>query len=119
MGINLGNGYLTSQAGAEIVHYLIQSLMLKKVTKPINGSEIQYHSVLNDRSSSAKTMYENELFLVTPAPTGVPNLSVLSVEEVVETDHEGLKAVLDHAMEKVAITINRSDKEIEMCTDGT
>ena len=62
MGVNLGNSYLTRKAGTEIVHYLSRSLMLKKVTEAIDGSEIR------------KTMYENELFLVKSAPTGVPNL---------------------------------------------
>ena len=74
MVVNLGNSYLTRKAGTEIVHYLSRSLMLKKVTEPINGSEIRYYSILNDVTSSAKTMDENELFLVKSAPTGVPNL---------------------------------------------
>ena len=117
MGVNLGNGYLTRKAGAEIVHYFSQSLMFKKVTEPINGSEIWYYSVLNNGSRSAKTMDKNELFLVKSAPIGVPNF-VLSVEEVVKADHEGLKADLEHSMEKVGITVNRSDKEIGMCSDG-
>ena len=92
--------------------------MLKKVTEPINGSEIQYYSILNNKSSLAKTMDENEVFLVKSAPAGVPNFAVLSVEEVVEADHEGFKEVLDHSMEKVGITINRSDKEIGICSNG-
>ena len=81
MGVNLGNGYLTRNAGAEIVHYLIRSSMLKKVTEPIKGSEIRYYSVLNNGSSSAKTIDENELFLVKSSPTAVPNFAVLSVEK--------------------------------------
>ena len=91
MGVNLGNDYLTRKGG---------SSMLKKVTEPINGSEIRYYSILNYGSSLAKTMDGNELFLVKSAPTGVPNLAVLSVKEVIEADHEGLKAALDHSKEK-------------------
>ena len=91
--------------------------MLKKLTESINGSEIRYYSILNDGISSAKTMDENKLFLVKSAPTGVPNFAVLSVEEVAEADHEGLKAALG-SMEKVDITINRSDKETGMCSNG-
>ena len=63
MGVNLGNGYLTRNAGAEIVHYLIRSSMLKKVTEPIKGSEIRYYSVLNNGSSSAKTITKMSYFL--------------------------------------------------------
>ena len=57
-------------------------------------------------------------FLSSLPPTGVPNFVVLSVEEVVEADHEGLKAALDHSVEKLGITINGSDKEIGMCSNG-
>lgn len=39
------------------------------------------------------------------------------MEEVLEADHEGCKAALG-SMEKVGITINRSDKEIGMCSNG-
>ena len=117
MSVNQRNSYLTRKAGTEIVHYLSRSSMLKKLTEPINGSEIRYYSILNDGISSAKTMDENKLFLVKSAPTGVPNFAVLSVEEVAEADHEGLKAALG-SMEKVDITINRSDKETGMCSSG-
>ena len=117
MSVNQRNSYLTRKAGTEIVHYLSWSSMLKKLTEPINGSEIRYYSILNDGISSAKTMDENKLFLVKSAPTGVPNFAVLSVEEVAEADHEGLKAALG-SMEKVDITINRSDKETGMCSNG-
>ena len=72
--------------------------MIKKVTEPINRSEKQYYIALNDRSSLAKTMDKNELFLVKSAPAGVSNFPLLSVEDVVETDHEGLKAALDHTI---------------------
>ena len=118
MGVNLGNGYLTRKTGAEIVLYLSRSMMLKKVTEAINGSEIWYDNILNDWSSLVKTVSENELFFVKSAPTGVPNFAVLSVEEVVEVYYKGLKAALDHSMEKVGITINWSDKWIGMCSGG-
>ena len=91
--------------------------MLKKVTEPINIYDIQYYSILNEGSRSAKTMDKNELFLCKSVLTGVPNFAVLSVEEVVKADHEGLKAALGHSVEKVGISINRSDKEIGMCSD--
>ena len=64
--------------------------MLRKVTEPINRSEIRYYSILNDGSILPETIDKNELFLVKSAPTGVPNFTVLSEEEVVEADHEGL-----------------------------
>ena len=35
-----------------------------------------------------------------------------------QADHEGLKVALDHSMEKLGITINGSDKEIGMCSNG-
>ena len=118
MGVNLGNSYLTRKAGAEIVLYLSRSMMLKKVTETINISEIWYYNILNDWSSSVKTMSENELFFVKSVPTGVPNFAVLSVEEVVEVDYEGPKTALNYSMEKVGITINWSDKWIGMCPGG-
>ena len=117
-GVNLENGYLTRKSRAEIVHYLSQSAMLKKVTEPINGLEIRCYGVLNDRSSSAKTMDEHELFLVKSAPTGVPKFAVLSVEEVVEADHEGLGSFRMFRGKRPFITINRSDKKIGMSSDG-
>ena len=118
MGVNLGKPYLTRKTWAEIALYLSRSIMLEKVTEAINGSEIWYYNILNDGSSSVKTMNENELFFVKSAPTRVPNFAVLSVEEVVGVDYKGLKAALDHSMEKVGITINRSDKGIGMCPGG-
>ena len=118
MEVKLGAGYLDRKAGAEMVGFLGRSSMAKQVTEPINDGRVKYYSILNDGSSSAKTMDEKELFLIKTASNGKPNFSVLSLEEIEEADAEGLKNALKKSITKSKITVDRRDHEIGMCTDG-
>ena len=44
--------------------------------------------------------------------------SILSLKAIEKANTESLKEALGKSIEKVEITINHSDKEIGMCTDG-
>ena len=53
-----------------MVNYLAKSIRIKSVTDPINSGKIRYYSIMNDGSSSSKTMDEKELFLIKTARSG-------------------------------------------------
>ena len=57
-------------AGIEMMNYLTKSSRIKSITEPLNSGTIRYYSVMNDGSSSAKTMDEKELFLMKSAQSG-------------------------------------------------
>ena len=52
-----------------MVDYLSKSSRIKSITEPLNSGVIKYYSVMNDGSSSTKTMDEKELFLMAHAGT--------------------------------------------------
>ena len=54
-----------------MVDYLAKSIRIKSITEPLNSSTIRYYSVMNDGSSSSKTMDEKELFLMKTARSGL------------------------------------------------
>ena len=54
-----------------MVDYLAKSIRIKSITEPLNSGTIRYYSVMNDGSSSSKTMDEKELFLMKTARTGL------------------------------------------------
>ena len=56
--VDLGSGYTSDKSCREIVSYLNKSIIQTEITTPLNNDEIHYDSVLNDGSSSAKTMDE-------------------------------------------------------------
>ena len=66
-------------AGAEMVNYLAKSIRLNAVTEPINSGKIRYYSVMNDGSSSSKTMDEKELFLIKTARSGITIVLICNV----------------------------------------
>ena len=50
--------------------YLSKSSRIKSITEPINRGKLRYYSVMNDGSSSTKTLDEKELFLMKSVPDG-------------------------------------------------
>ena len=52
-GVDLGNGFLTDRAGAEIMKYISISQRIKNITKPLNKNILNYYSVLFDCASSS------------------------------------------------------------------
>lgn len=60
-------------AGVELISFLNKSSRIKSITKPLNTGAIRYYSVMNDGSSSTKTMDEKELFLMKSAQLGKKN----------------------------------------------
>ena len=54
-----------------MVDYLAKSIRIKSITEPLNSGTIRYYSVMNDGSSSSKTMDEKELFLMKTARKGL------------------------------------------------
>ena len=63
-GVDLGNGFLTDKAGAEIMKYISISQRIKNITEPLNENILNYYSVLFDGASSSKCVDEKELFVI-------------------------------------------------------
>ena len=91
---DLGNSYTSNNSAAEIVHYLSKSNLIKNISEPINSNTVKYYSIMNDGSSSAKTMDEKELFVMKTASTGTPTFTVIDLEEPEDADAVGLKKAM-------------------------
>ena len=63
-GVDLGNGFLTDKASAEIMKYISISQRIKNITEPLNENILNYYSVLFDGASSSKCVDEKELFVI-------------------------------------------------------
>ena len=97
-GVDLGESYVSDTACAEMSKYFSKSIKIKNITEPLNNGEYHYYSIMNDGSSSAKTMDEKELFLIKTASSGTPKFSIMSLEEVENTDMDGLKVALEKSV---------------------
>ena len=64
-------------AGIEMVNFLAKSSRIQLITEPLNSGAVRYYSVMNDGSSSAKTLEEKELFLMKTASSGTFNFFCL------------------------------------------
>ena len=62
-GVDLGQSHVSDTACAEMTKYISKSIKIKNITEPLNNEECHYYSIMNDGSSSAKTMDDKELFL--------------------------------------------------------
>ena len=93
--VDLGDSYVSDTACAEMVKYISKSMKVKNITEPLNNAETNYYSVINDGSSSGKTLDEKELVLIKTAPSGIPKFSIMSLEEVEDADAEGPKVALE------------------------
>ena len=84
--VDLGKSYLYDTAASEMIAALSTSIKQKDLTEPLNSKCIHYYSILNDGSSSAKTMDEKELFFIKSAENGIPKISLMSLGEPEECD---------------------------------
>ena len=116
--VDLGSSYNSDRAAKEIVSYISKSIVMTEITEPLNNNAINYYSILNDGSSSAKTTDEKEIFLIKTAAKGTPKFEVMSLEEPKSCDAEGLKESLTVATGRMNFSFPRSQKELGMCSDG-
>ena len=83
-----------------MVTYLARSVRSQSITEPLNNGKIRYYSIINDGSSSAKTMDEKELFLIKTASERITKFSVMSIEEPEDANAEGFKVLVEHYFKK-------------------
>ena len=68
-------------------------MITENITEPLNSGDRAYFSLLTDGSSSAKTMDEKELVIMT-CDKGKPRFDVLALEQPEEASAKGLKESL-------------------------
>lgn len=116
--VDLGAGYMTDKAGAEIVKYISISQRMTNITEPLNNDVLHYYSVLFDGASSAKCVDEKELFVIKTCVEGQPTFNVMSLEEPEECNAQGIKDAMENSISKMNFNFERKDKEIGICSDG-
>ena len=72
--VDLGSSYNSDRAAKQIISYISKSIVMTEITEPLNNNAINYYSILNDGSSSAKTTHEKEIFLIKTAAKETPKL---------------------------------------------
>ena len=110
--VDLGSSYNSDRAAKEIVSYISKSIVMTEITEPLNNNAINYYSILNDGSS------EKEIFLIKTAAKETPKFEVMSLEEPKSCDAEGLKEYLTVATGRMNFSFPRSQKELDICSDG-
>ena len=80
--------------------------------------KICYYSIMNDGSSSAKTLDEKELFLIKTTSEGIPKFSIMLLEEPEDANAEGLKVSMEHYFKKLELPITCAEHEIGLGSDG-
>ena len=85
----------------EIMSSFSKSKVQTEISEPINERTAKFYSVHNDGSSAAKTMVERELFLMKLAPDGKVKFQLMSLEELVNPNANGLKTLLDTSLSKL------------------
>ena len=108
--VDLGNSYLSGAYCQKLLTYLTRSIITNNITKPLDDGTIQYYSIHNDGSSSAKTMDEKELFIIKMAQKGEVKFNVMPLEEPNEANAEVLKEALENSIIKLALNIQRKTK---------
>ena len=89
---------MSDTACAEMSKYFSKSIKIKNITEPLNNQEYHYYSIMNDGSSSAKTVDEKELFFMKTASSGTPKFSIMSLEEIENADMVDLKVALEKSV---------------------
>ena len=112
--VDLGQSYLTDTSCREMLFYLSKSIVLENIMELLNDRMIRYYSVHSDRSRSAKTMDEKELFIMKTAHKVEVKFCTVSLEEPDEANAEGLKAALETSIMKLGINIEKKNREV--CT---
>ena len=93
--VDIGTAYTDHKSGPEILHFLLLSNCMQKITSPLNEDDLMCYSVLFDGSSNAKTNNKKELFLIKTCGKGKPTFNGMSLEEVKDSSAPGLKATLE------------------------
>ena len=110
--VNLGSSFLNDTDCRELLQYLTKSIISSNITTLLSNSLMQYYSVHNDGSSSAKTMDEKELYIIKTAHKGDLKFHVMSLEEPSKANEEGLKAALENSIMKLGLNINQKEQEV-------
>ena len=110
--VDIGTAYTDRKSGLEILHFLLLSNCMQKITSPLNEDELMCYSVLFDGSSNAKTNNKKELFLIKTCGKGKPTFSGMSLEEVKDSSAPGLKATLEESIAKMSFTFDQKSKEV-------
>ena len=108
--VDLGNSYLSDTSCHKMLTYLSISIITNNITKPLNDGTIRYYSIHNDGSSSAKTMDEKELFIIKTTHKGEVKFNVMSFEEQIEANANGLKVALENSIMKLGLNIKRKER---------
>jgi hypothetical protein len=87
-----------------------------EITEPLNSNAVNYYSILDDGSSSAKTADEKEIFLIKTGATGAPKFEVMRLEEHESCNAEGLQESLRAVTGRMNFSFSRSQKELGMCS---
>ena len=110
--VDIEKSYINDTDAVEIIVSLSESIKMKTLTKPINEKKMRYYSVLNDGRSSAKTNDEKEVFLIKTAPKGKPEVSLISPEEPVKGDANGLRDTLNSSISSLNLKGNPNSQGI-------
>ena len=110
--VGIGTLYADCKSGPDILHFLLLSNCMEKITNPLNEDELMYYSVLFNGSSNPKTNNEKELFLIKTYERGKPTFNVMSLEEVKNSSAPGLKATLEESIGKMSFTFDRKPKRL-------
>ena len=117
--MDIGKSYINDTSTVEMIVSLSESIKMKTLTEPVNEKKIRYYNVLNDGSRSAKTKDEKEVFLIKTTPKEKPEVSLISLEESIEGDGNGLRDVLNSSISGLNLNeeFDRKTREIDMCSD--
>ena len=117
--MDIGKSYINDTSTVEMIVSLSESIKMKTLTEPVNEKKIRYYNVLNDGSRSAKTKDEKEVFLIKTTPKENPEVSLISLEESIEGDGNGLRDVLNSSISGLNLDeeFDRKTREIDMCSD--
>ena len=109
--VDIGTAYTDRKSGLEILHFLLLSNCMQKITSPLNEDELMCYSVLFDGSSNAKTNNKKELFLIKTCEKGKPTFNVMSLEEV-KALLPVLKPPLKNQLEKCPLLLIGNPKRL-------
>ena len=116
--VDVGTGYLSTNAAQEMVMLLSKSIITENITDPLNSVSRIYFSLLFDGSLSAKTRDEKDLYIIKTCDNGKARFDVLALEQPDDADANGLKNSLDSALSKENFTFKQKHREIGLGSDG-
>ena len=93
--------------------------MHEKISEPVNTKKHIYFSTLFDSSSNAKTMDEEEVYVIKSCDMRKPCYNVLALQQAAEADAQGLHNSLKAAVAKVEFNFDRTMRLIGLGSNGT